>query len=405
MLGVEKSVVEDARIERDQLVLVVRPNSHERSRCPHCDRRRPRYDAGDGTRRWRALDIGRTPVVIEAQAPRVKCPKHGVIVARVPWARHRSTFTRSFEDQVSWLAQQMSKSAVSLLMRVAWETVGDIIKRVVDERREGFDPLDGLRRIGIDEVSYRKGHKYLIVVVDHDSGRIVWSKEGRDSKTLAEFFDALGPQRCAKLREVSADAANWIGKVVRERCPQAVLCIDPFHVVAWANDALDEVRRSVWNEARKSGAVGSARSVKGMRYVVGKNPENLTPNQRVKLSALEKLNGPLFRAYLLKEALREAFVEKGEEGVALLGDWLKWAQRSRLDSFVELGRRVKRHREGIEAALLHGLSNARVEATNNQVRLLTRVAHGFHSAGALIAMLFLKLGGLDIRLPSQPRLA
>jgi transposase len=398
-LGVERAVVEDVGVEDEALVLRLRPTKAERSRCPHCGRRCPGYDAGGGPRRWRGPNVGAAQTFIEAEAPRVRCNEHGVLVARVPWARHRSTFTRAFEDTVAWLAQHTSKTVVSQMMRIAWETVGDIIERVVADKARGVDRLDGLRRIGIDEVSFRKGHKYLTVVVDHDSGRLVWAHEGKNAAAVRAFLDALGPERCARIEKVSTDGAAWIGGMVRERCPGAILCTDPFHVVAWATAALDNVRRAIWNRARKAGAKPEADAIKGTRFAICKNPENLTPRQTAKLSALEKLNAPLYRAYLLKEALRAVFVTKGEEGVAMLHRWQKWAQRCRIPQFVELARRVRRHRDGIEAALVHRVSNGRVEATNNQVRLLTRIAHGFHSAKALIAMMFLKLGGLDLRLP------
>ncbi|MSP74369.1 MAG: ISL3 family transposase, partial [Myxococcales bacterium] len=173
----------------------------------------------------------------------------------------------------------MSKTAVAGLMRVAWETVGAILGRVVGDAKKGRDLLDGRVRIGIDEVNDRKGHKHLTVVVDHGSGRIVWAREGRDKKTMAAFFDELGPERIEMLTHVSADAAAWIGTVVRERCPNAVLCIDPFHVVAWGTFALDEVRRGVWNASRKGGEKDTAKVVKGARFALLKNPENLTDRQ------------------------------------------------------------------------------------------------------------------------------
>lgn len=404
-LGVDRIVVKELTVEGDSLVLSVRPMKGERGRCSQCGRRCPGYDSGSGVRRWRALDIGRTPVFIEAQAPRVRCKEHGVVVERVPWARPRSTFTRTFEEVVGWCAQQMSKTAVAGLMRVAWETVGAILGRVVGDAKKDRDLLDGLTRIGIDEVSYRKGHNYLTVVVDHVTGRVVWVREGRDKKTLGAFFDELGAERSAGLTHVSADAAAWIGEVVKERCPNAVLCIDPFHVVAWGTEALDDVRRKVWNKSRKGGEKDTAKLVKGARYALLKNPENLTDHQKAKLSTLEKLNQPLYRAYLLKEMLRLVFATKGDEGIALLARWLAWAQRCRIEAYVKLAAKIRRHREGIEAALRHGVSNGRVEATNNQIRLLTRIAHGFHSAEALIALIFLKLGGLGIKLPARARIS
>src|SRR5680860_1211131 len=157
---------------------------------------------------------------------RVDCPEHGVTVLAVPWARHDAGFTRDFEDQTAWLATHASKSALTKLLRIAWVTVGRVIARVVAERGEGVDPLEGLARIGIDEISHRRGHNYLTVVVDHDSGRLVWTRAGRNKKTMEAFFDDLGEQRCAEIRLVSADAADWIGDVVADRCTNAVRCMD-----------------------------------------------------------------------------------------------------------------------------------------------------------------------------------
>ena len=401
LLGVEGVVVEALKADavRQELVLVARPRSNGAHRCPECNLKCPRYDRGGGMRRWRALNIGSWTAWVEAGVGRVLCPTHGVRTASVPWARPGSGFTRGFEEVASWLVARTSKSAVCELLGIAWRTVGAIIERALDEAWRGRDALAGLKRIGIDEVSYRKGHHYLTVVRDHDTGRIVWADVGRDSATLARFFDELGPERSAQLEAVSADAAPWIAKVVRARCGQAKLCIDPFHVVAWANDALDKLRRRLWNTARKSGAKVAAAAIKGDRFVVCKNPEDLTEGQKARLSAIAAFNGPLYRAYLLKELLRQAIREKGQEGVGILKRWISWAVRCRFPEFTKLAKTIKRHRAGIEDALLLGLANAGSEATNNGIRLLTRLAYGFHSPRALIALMRLKFGGVRIPLP------
>ena len=135
------------------------------------------------------------------------------------------------------------------LLRVAWRTVGAIVTRVNADIDATVDRLEGLRRIGIDEISYKRGHRYLIVVVDHDSGRLVWAAAGRDRKTVERFLYALGPERCQQLELVSADMAAWVAGPIAERCPNAELCLDPFHVVMLATDALDEIRREVPNGA------------------------------------------------------------------------------------------------------------------------------------------------------------
>jgi transposase len=347
------------------------------------------------------LDLGTVEVYLKADAPRVICPEHGVTVAAVPWARHDSRFTRTFEDQAGWLVTHTSRSAVSELMRVAWRTVGGIITRVVREAEARSDRLSGLRRIGIDEISHRKGHKYLIVVVDHDQARLVWATPGRDEAALARFFEALGPSRCARLEIISADAAPWIASMVRRYCPNARLCLDPFHVVAWATDALDQVRREVWNAARRAGVHGVARELKGARFALWKNPENLTLCQQAKLASIRRLNEPVFRAYLLKEQLRQVFRTGGRFGKAILGEWLQWARRCRLGPFVKVARTITRHRVDIEATLDLGLSNALVESVNTKIRLLTRRAFGFHSAEALISLAMLALGGLCPPLPGR----
>lgn len=405
LLGVEQTVVMNVRLDEEEGVLIarVRPHRRQRNKCGHCGVRRGRYDNGDGPRRWRALDLGTIRAYLEAPAPRVNCPEHGVVVAAVPWGRHDSPFTGSFEDQAAWLTTHTSKSTVSNLMRVVWRTVGGIVTRVVAEAESLVDRFAGLRRIGIDEISYRKGHKYLTVVVDHKRGRLLWAKEGHDEKTLALFFGKLGKRRCARIELVSADAASWIANVVKEWCPNAKLCLDPFHVVSWATDALDVVRREVWNEARRAGDTALAKELKDARFALWKNPENRTEKQDRQLASVAEINEPLFRGYLLKEQLREVFRLKGEAGKRLLQRWLVWARRCRIPSFVKVAKTITERLVDVEATLDSGLSNGLVESTNTKIRLLTRLAFGFHSAEPLISLAMLALGGLCPELPGRTR--
>jgi transposase len=410
LLGVEKTTVQ--RVEFDEItntvVVHVRPHERERRRCPMCRRRCAVYDSGDGRRRWRALDLGTVLAEIEAAAPRVFCPEHGVLVAAVPWARHRAGHTREFDETVAWLAVSCSKSAVSELMRIAWRTVGSIITRVWADIEARVDRFAGLARIGIDEISYKRGHRYLTVVVDHDARRLVWAAPGRDKATLRAFFDVLGTERSAAITHVSADAADWIADVVAERAPNAIRCADAFHVVAWATDALDEVRRQAWNEARGAvtarrapRATGEAKALKAARYALWKNPENLTEHQATKLEWIAATNPKLYRAYLLKEGLRLPFKLKGQAGKEALDRWLSWAARCRIPVFVALGKKIRKHRAAINAALEHDLSNALIESTNTKIRLLQRIAFGFRSADALVALAMLSLGGFRPSLPNR----
>jgi transposase len=335
-----------------------------------------------------------------------------VIVAAVPWARHRAGHTRDFDDLAAWLAVRTSKSAVMELLRVAWRTVGAIVTRVNAEIDTSIDRLEGLRRIGIDEISYKRGHRYLVVVVDHDRGHLVWAGPGRNDAALNVFFDELGPERAALLTHVSADMADWIARVVAKRAPNAVRSADPFHVVAWAIDALDIERRRAWNAAkgrrhtrevgrRPDRATGDAKHIAQSRYALWKNPGDLTGRQRHQLDWIAKTTPRLWRAYLLKEGLRYVFAVKGEEGKIALDHWIEWARRSRIPAFVHLQRRIRTHRDAIDAALDSGLSQGLVESTNTKVRLLTRIAFGFHGYQPLVALAMLALGAHPPRLPGR----
>ena len=364
MLGVEKgTVIEGIEAEEDPVtgevtvIARVRVNKRARARCGICGRKSPRYDNGEGRRRWRALDLGLLRAELEADAPRVSCPGHGIMVAQVPWARHGARHARAFEDTIAWLACVASKTTVSELMRTGWRAVGHIITRVAAEAGAATDRLAGLRRIGIDEISYRRGQKYLVIVVDHDTGLLVWACPGRDKATVGKFFGLPGPERSAALTHVSADGASYIASVVSARAPQAVQATDPFHVVSWATEALDEVRRDVWRQARSAPggqkthrrgvrrpvaeSAGDARALHRCRWVLWKNPENLTGKQQAKRAWLEKAHPYLYRAYLLKEGLRLIFTFKGDPaaGHAALDKWLAWAARCRIPQFVKLSAR------------------------------------------------------------------
>ncbi len=411
--GLTRTVVEGVRVddEVNAIIVSVRPDARARSRCGRCGRRSPGYDRGAGRRRWRALDAGTTRVFIEADAPRIHCRTHGQTVAQVPWARHGAGHTRDFDAMAAWLAVRTSKSATCQLLRVAWRTIGSIITRVNHDVEATVDRLAGLRRIGIDEISYKRSHRYLIVVVDHDTGRLVWAGPGRSEAALNVFFDELGDERAAELTHVSADMADWIAKAVARRAPNAIRCADPFHVVAWAIEALDIERRRAWNQAsgrrvpastgRRGRTTGDSRNIARSRYALWKNPEDLNAHQRHQLDWIAKTDPRLWRAYLLKEGLRYVFAVKGTEGKEALDRWLSWARRSQLPSFVALADKITKHRQAIDANLKHGLSQGLIESTNTKIRLFTRIAFGFHGPQPLIALALLALGSHPPQLPGR----
>ncbi len=263
--------------------------------------------------------------------------------------------------------------------------------------------------------SYKRGYKYLTIVVDHDTGRLIWAGVGRDKATVRAFFDALGEERSAQITHVSADGADWIGQVVTERCPNAVRCADPFHVVKWASAALDEVRRQAWNAARgdtralraqralgrTNRSSGHAKALKSSRFALWKNPENLTTRQAAKLAWIAKAEPTLHRAYLLKEGLRLVFQLPYEEAIVALDACIEWARRCRIERFVKLQHTIVAYRTEILASIEHGLSNGLIESVNTKIRLITRMAFGFASPDALIALAMLNLGGHRPTLPGR----
>ena len=407
LLCLEKTVIEGARFNGDSIVVAVRPHKREMHRCPECGRRCAAYDRSGSPRSWRALDLGTVMCFLEFRMERVECPEHGVLACRVPWARHGSWFTREFEDQVAWLATHCSRAAVAQLMRIDWKTVGPVCRRVSDdlEAARGGSRFDGLRRIGIDETSYKKGHKYMTVVVDHERNRVVWACKGHGKAQLNAFFDLLTDEQRAAVEVVTADGATWIADVVGARCPNAERVMDPFHVVSWATGALDELRRQAWRDARKDKSAegrAAAKGVKGSKYALLRNPEDLTERQAASLEALARSDRRLYRGYLLKEGLRDVYkAADAGEARTRLELWLARACRCRIPEFVELSRKVRRRKDAIVRAVELNISNARIESMNNKIKLTIRMGYGFRNIDNLIALVMLRCSDLQPQLPGR----
>jgi transposase len=363
-------------------------------RCPHCSySTRSRYDAHRSE--WRHVSLGKWAVVVRAQVVRVSCPHHGVVSEAVPWAVPDSRFTLDFEDLVAWLAREMNKTAVTRLTHIAWVTVGRIVERVVS-RKLNTRRLENLFVIGLDEVSYRKGHKYLSVVANHETGEPVWIGEGRTKQTVAAFFKELGEERAKQIDVVSMDMNGAYIEEVRRRAPQAEIAFDPFHVVKLAGDAVHQVRRT---EARVRKGTDEAKVLKGARWALLKAPEGLHEDEQLKLAEVSALNRRVYRAYLLKEELRALYACSAQSAKQHLRSWMAWASRSKLAPFVRLARTMREHQEGVLAAIRLRVSNGRMEGINNKIAVIKHRAYGFHSAGALIAMVFLCCTKLGINLP------
>ena len=393
LLGIKHVVVEGFEAILGCLELTVKP-SWRFHRCSNCGKIcKGSYDHRR-MRSWRYLDFGGVSVYLVYRLARVDCPSCGVVVEKVPWNRNvESRFTEDFEDQVVYHAQRTDKTTVTHLFHIGWRTVGRIMKRVA-KRMGREDLLDGLERIAIDEISYRKHHHYLTLVADHDHRRIVWGKKGKDAETLAAFFEALGEQRCKIIRVVSMDMSKAYIKVVREKLPWAQIVFDRFHVEKLVNDALDKTRREEWQRLRRT---DDEKIIKKMRWVLLKRPWDLDTDEWQRLSILQKRNARVYRAYLLKESFSN-ILDGRQPNVAKrkIQRWLSWACRSRLPEFVRVARTIREHLDDIVAYIRHRVTNGLIEGLNNKARLITRRAYGFHSAEATLAMIMLCCSGLEL---------
>lgn len=352
---------------------------------------------GRRIKRWRHLDLGANRCVIECELRRLWCRDCGARFEAVPWARPGSRYTRDFEDVVAWLAQQMAKTPIAGMLRIAWDSVGRIVERVVADRLDE-NRLKGLIAIGVDEISYRRGQRYLTSVVDHRAGAIVWCAPGRNYQTLQAFFELLGDRK-SSIRAVSIDMSGGYEKAIRDAIPQAEVCFDPFHVVRLAQRAVDQVRRDEWNAHERS-HTKQGKWIKGTRWSLLKSPEKQSVEQLALLAEVQHANKPLYRAFLLKEELRVLYqLEDPTLAPAHLDAWLAWASRSQLEPFIKLARTIRRHRDGILNAIRLGLNNGRLEGLNSRIRLISHRSFGFHSANPLIALIYLCCTGIIIPLP------
>ncbi len=398
LIGVESLVAVAFVVAEIGLIIDVKP-SWRKPRCGICNRRAPAYDT-QKPRLWRHLSLGRWMIWLRYTPRRVDCPHCGVHVEAVPWALHASRFTRDFENMVTWLTQRSDKTTVHHLMGINWRTVGQIIGRVVpllqDKKR-----LKDLYVIGVDEISYRKGHKYVTLVVDHLKRHVVWAAEGKNADTLNAFFEEMGPEQCEQIQIVTMDMSPAFISAVREKVPKAQIIFDRFHVQQMANKAVDEVRRSIMRELVGTDEV---QFIKSSRWALLKNPWDLTPSQRSKLSEVQRENQRLYRAYLLKEELARVLdYLQPKRAKKAMKEWLSWASHSKLAPFVKLARTIRQHKNDILAYIKLRYTNGPTEALNNKARLIQRKAYGFHRAESFIAMLMLGCGGVEVDapLPSQ----
>ncbi|MEC5193271.1 MULTISPECIES: ISL3 family transposase [unclassified Arthrobacter] len=303
---------------------------------------------------------------------------------------------------IAWLVTRADKTTVSAFARIAWRTVGAICERVVAEQLDSTR-FEGLVNIGVDEISWRKHHRYLTLVSDHATSKIVWGAPGKNAATLDGFFHEIGAENTAAIEAVSMDMGPAFAKSVKANAPAAVICFDPFHVIQLATNALEAFRRSIWQRTRELPDQDIAKKFKGTRWVLLKNPQDLTEKQQVTLAGLEHTGGLLWDAYQLKESLREVFAGdlNPEDVMEMITTWCGLAAASGIKEFTRAAATIRSHIQGIYAAVTRKLSNGRHEGLNNKIRTMTRRSYGFHTPEAALALIMLACGPVRIKLPYQ----
>jgi transposase len=416
MLAIPGATVVSVTFAPEGVVVGLR-RRFRRLTCPCGHTSRAAYDSS--IRRWRHLDLGACRLLLEAEIRRLACRRCGrVRTEQVPWARAGARHTKDLEDVVAFLVQRVDKTTVARLLRVSWEAVANIVTRVVVGQIDNAR-LNELYRIGVDEISYRKGHRYLTVVADHDrEGAVVWAAEGKKAETLKAFYDELGDERKARLQAISLDMGSAYETATTEEVPHVTQCVDPFHVVKAANDAIEKTRRWAWNTERRTNPAprrprgrppkGSSpppdrpRWIKHTRWALLKDPDHLSDVQLGVLHTLRRDRSVLYRCWQLKEALRDLYrLRRPQDAPRHLDWWLAWACRSRIPAFVKLSKTIRANRDRILAAVELGLSNSKLEGLNSKIRLINHRGYGHHSAAALISMIYLCCGGITVQLPTE----
>ena len=372
----ERTVHEEGR------VLFVISQARDRLRCPHCNQ--PDVERrGEVPRVFRLLPIGRKIVEALLCIPRVYCRRCGIIrQVKVEFADEHRRHARNFERYVLDLSRNMTMDAVAKHLGIHWNTVKEILKRHL-QRHYSRPKLKQLKEIAIDEISIGRGNQFLTVVMDLWSGAVVFVGKGRGSEALLPFWKRLGASH-AKIKAVAIDMSRAYTAAVREHLPNAVLVYDHFHIIKLFNEKLTELRRDVYREAAK----GPYKDVlKGIRWLLLKNPENLDPKkrERERLDEALALNTPLFVAYYMKEQLREVWFQPDKRTARqFLDGWIRLAGISGIGMLMKFAKTLAAHREGILAWYDHPISTGPLEGTNNKIKTMKRQAYGFRDREFLI---------------------
>ena len=344
-------------------------------RCSSCNCRQVVH-RGKVERRFRSLPIGRKTVWIILAIQRVWCSAcHRVRQVRVNFTDPRYSYTRAFERYALELGRHMTIKDVARHLKVSWDMIKDIQKRYL-QKRFSRPKLNHLKKLAIDEISIGAGHRYLTIVLDLESGAVVFVGDGKGADALTPFWRRLRRSGAA-VEAVAIDMSPAYILAVRENLPGAVVVFDHFHVIKLYNDKLSDLRRQLFNQIEEP---QQKQVIKGTRWLLLKNPENLDLDRSEpdRLKAALELNRPLATAYYMKEDLRQIWEQPDKKTAkTFLADWVYRAGSSMIPMLKKMARTIAVHHQGILAYYDHPISTGPLEGTNNKIKTMKRQAYGF----------------------------
>lgn len=372
-----------------RLEITIAFKSGFRFTCPHCNLSGcPVHDTIE--KKWRHLDFFQHQAFIKAKVPRIHCENCGVKMISVPWARHNSGFTLLMEMLLLELVKHMPVAPLARLMKVRDKRIWNVIAHYVDNAVERME-MSTVSQVGVDETSAKRGHDYMTMVYDLVARRLLHVSEGKDQATIESFAASLcrhggDPKNIA---EVSADMSPAFAKGVKDYLPNAEITYDRFHVTKLMTEAVDKVRRS---EMQKD------KTIKGSRYAMLKNPENLTAKQKKSLEDIQKRNAKLAEAYRLKETFRDFYKQTDKEAAeGFLKGWIISAEKSGIAAMKKVAKTIRRKWQGIVRWHLTHITNSVMEALNGLVQAAKRKARGYRTFANLRLIAFLIAGNLDLK--------
>ncbi len=388
-------VVDLAFRQDGNLEIAVKPFKNG-CRCQQCGRRGKIMRTRPELRRWRDIPVGGWTVWLLYYPREILCPTHGRGLEAIPWAGVYARFSYRYEYLMLRYSQLMTQKAAAELLHVSSSTLSDQLHRSIDSIRSGHR-IRGLKTIGIDEISYCKGHKYATLVYDLDRSVIVWVGKGKGRKTIDEFFSTmLSDYQKKKITAGSCDMSDAYIGAIKDHCTNATLVLDRFHIVKALNAAVDEVRKEQWREA----SVDDRKALKGLRWLLYRHSLNRSRKDTRTLKALDKANNRIYRAWRLKDEFEQFWNYNAPwAGERFLKGWMSSTMRSRLEPMKKFVRTLRKHYDGVLAFIGTRLTNAVGEGLNRIVKIVKNRASGFRTLAAFTDMIFLTVGDMDI--PAQ----